>query len=108
METCAGDTSLTRQDLPSFVTSPILSFRVLKKEREQGICHVYIDLPSPGAVGRTFCKKGSVFYNLLVLFSSLPELRFINFRIWQRAFLCLCKMKQMGSPVDIHLGWFIL
>lgn len=65
---------------------------------------VYISMPSAEGVGRTFCKKGSVFYNLLVLFSSLPECRVI-IRIWQHAFLCLCKMKQMGSPVVWFIPW---
>lgn len=36
METSAGDRSLTRQDLPSFVLSPILSFRVLTWKKENG------------------------------------------------------------------------
>ena len=66
--------------------------------------HVYISLPSPDGVGRTFCKKGPVFYNLLVLFSSLPERRVI-IRIWQWAFLCLCKMEQMGLPVVCFILW---
>lgn len=71
METGAADRSLSRQALPGFsFPSCLLGFR---KETGQGVCHVYIDLPSLVAV-RTFCKEPPVVYNLLVLFSSLPEL----------------------------------
>lgn len=77
---------------------------MLRKESEQGVHHVYTDLPSSATVGRALCP---VLYNLLISFASLLELRFDNFRMWQKTFLYLCEMEQFSSPVVICLVYYV-